>query len=404
MARLTSPWRGDFPALGRTVRGLRLAYLDSAASAQKPQVVLDTLNELLGGAYANIHRGLYYNSAMTTAAYEDARGIIAAFLHAPSRGVVFTRNATEAVNLVAATWGRANLKKSDVLLLSEMEHHANIVPWQLLRDEIGFEIKVLPLDGDGTLAPEAVEAALKQGRVKFAALTQMSNVLGVRPPLAEIIPLLKAHDVTVLVDGAQGAAHGLGNFKALGADFYVATGHKLYGPTGIGCLVAAPELLDTLPPYQGGGDMIETVAWDKTTYAPAPARFEAGTPAFAEAVGWAAACEYVSGIGLEKIAAHEAALAERLQAELAAVQGFVGYGAGGGIVSFNLDGCQASDVATILDQCGVAVRSGHHCAMPLHARLGVAATVRVSLALYNDGEDIAQLAEALDKARAMLAR
>ena len=399
----TSPWKSDFPALARTVRGQKLAFLDSGASAQKPKVVLDTLSEVLGGAYANIHRGLYYNSALTTAAYEDARGTIARFVNADPNGTIFTRNATEAINLVAQTWGRQNLTADSTVLLTELEHHANIVPWQLLRDEIGFKIVVAPLNERNEITVESIKKLLSENKINFCAILQMSNVTGQRLPLSEIIPLLKDQGATVLVDGAQGVVHGPVNLKNLGADFYVFSGHKLYGPTGIGVLCAAPALLNSMPPYQGGGDMIETVSFDKTTYAQAPARFEAGTPAIAEAIGLAAACEYVQNIGWDAIVKHEHALSQELAATLRGIDGLTLYGdPASSIAAFNLEGCQASDVATILDQQGIAVRSGHHCAMPLHAKFATAASLRASLALYNDSADIAQLAAGLAKAKKLL--
>jgi cysteine desulfurase/selenocysteine lyase len=400
---MTNPWKADFPALARPVRGQRLAFLDSGASAQKPQVVLDTMREVLGGAYANIHRGLYYNSALTTAAYEDARGTIARMVNADPNGTVFTRNATEAINLVAQTWGRQNLTSDSTVLLTELEHHANIVPWQILRDEIGFNIIVAPLDANNEITVESIKKLLSKNKITLCAISQMSNVTGQRLPLSDIIPLLKEHGATVLVDGAQGVVHGPVNVKTLGSDFYVFSGHKLYGPTGIGVLCALPDLLNGMPPYNGGGDMIETVSFEKTTYAQSPARFEAGTPAIAEAIGLAAACDYVQNIGWEAIMAHEHELAKQLAETLRGINGLTLYGdPASGIASFNLDGCQASDVATILDQCGVAVRSGHHCAMPLHEKLGVKASVRASLALYNDSADIEQLAAGLTKAKKLL--
>lgn len=403
-----SPWAGDFPALQRTVHGRRLAFLDSGASAQKPQVVLDTLTEVLGGAYANIHRGLYFNSAETTSRFEAARERIARFLNADPAGLVLTRGSTESINLVAQSWGRDFLQAGDVVLVSALEHHANIVPWQLLREELGIDLRVVPMAPDGAVTVEAFRDALSQlgDRVKLVALTQMSNVLGVRLPLAEIIPLAHAAGALVLVDGSQGMVHAPQDLAALGADFYAATGHKLYGPTGVGVLWARPEILADMPPWQGGGDMIESVAWDRTTYASGVARFEAGTPPIAEVIGLAAAMDYVDGIGWAAIAAHEHAVAAYLEERLAGVERLQRYGmagAGNGIASFNLAGCHPHDVATLLDQQGVAVRSGHHCAMPLHADLGVPGTVRASIGLYTGAKDIDQLVAGLAKARAMLA-
>lgn len=397
-------WRQDFPALQRTVHGKRLAFLDSGASAQKPTMVLKTMQEVLGGAYANIHRGLYHNSAATTAAYEAARETLATFLGADPAGLVITRSTTESINLVAQSWGRTNLGPGDTLLLTELEHHANIVPWQLLQAERGFTIKVVPMDASGNVTAEAVGAAL-DGSARLLAITQMSNVLGVRPALGEMIGMAQAQGAKVLVDGSQGAVHGPQDLATLGADFYVMTGHKLYGPNAVGLLWAKPETLDQMPPWQGGGDMIEAVDFGGTTYARGVARFEAGTPPIAEVIGLAAAADYLTGLGWEAVTAHERAMAALLDEALDQVPGLVRYGAAGrgnGIASFNLDGCHPHDVATLLDQQGVAVRSGHHCAMPLHKALGVAGTVRASLGLYTVPEDIEQLAAGLRKAGEML--
>jgi cysteine desulfurase/selenocysteine lyase len=412
VSKLGEVWRQDFQGLtrpGAGIEGQRLAFLDNAASAQKPEAVLEAIANTLEGPYANIHRGLYRNSAVTTAEYEAARETVADFFKAPRDGVVFTRNGTEAINLVAATWGRANLGKGDVVILSALEHHANIVPWQILRDQVGFEIAVADIADDGSLLAPAVEKLFKQhkGKVKLLAVTQMSNVLGVKPDLAKLIDLAHSHKARVLVDGCQGAVHAPQDFAKLGADFYVATGHKLYGPTGIGALLADPALLNGMPPYQGGGDMIETVTFEKTSYAKAPARFEAGTPAFVEAIGLAAALTYLKGLKWDNIVKHEQSLAQYLETCLETVPGLIRYGLAGyghGIVSFNLKGCHPHDVATILDQAGVAVRSGHHCAMPLMKRLGVEGTVRASLGLYTVKDDIDQLVAGLGKARALLAK
>lgn len=401
-----------FPALSHTVNGNRLAFLDSAASAQKPQVVMDSLTRTLTGPYANIHRGLYYNSAETTAAFEAARTTIAQFLGAEERGLVFTRNATEAVNLVAQTWGRKYLKPSDAVVITEIEHHANIVPWQLLQSEIGFSIRVIPLTVLQNASTEALTPYLEGARL--LAITQMSNVTGFRPDLAFILPLARSLGLTTLVDGAQGSVHSpqdLGNTPDTPTsrhptpDFYTATGHKLYGPTGIGILWGRPEILSTMPPYQGGGDMIETVHIPTgTTFAPPPARFEAGTPAIAEAIGLAAAVTFMQSFGWEHIQQHEAHLAKLLTQALEALPFLDVYSPPAtGIVAFNIQNAHPADVATLLDQQGVAVRSGHHCAMPYMKALGVTGTLRASLALYSTEDDITQLAAALHKARKMLA-
>lgn len=396
-------WSQHFPALQHPVNGQRFAFLDSAASAQKPQAVLDSLQTALSGAYANIHRGLYHNSNVTTQMFESARTTLATFIGAEATSIIFTRNSTEAINLVAQTWGRQNLTAQSIVTLTELEHHANIVPWQLLQTEIGFTLKVIP---HATLLepcnPETLKLYL-QG-CTLLTLTQMSNVTGFQPNLKSIIPLAKGHGATVLVDGSQGAVHSPQNMATLGADFYTFTGHKLYGPTGIGVLWGRPEILATMPPYQGGGDMIETVQLPTgTTFAAPPARFEAGTPAIAEAIALAAAVKFMEGIGWETIQRHEHTLATRLSEELAALPFLQTYGPPNtGIVAFNMRGAHATDVATLLDQQGVAVRSGHHCAMPLMQALGTPATLRASLALSSTEDDITQLIQALHKTHKML--
>ncbi|RYG60945.1 MAG: aminotransferase class V-fold PLP-dependent enzyme [Alphaproteobacteria bacterium] len=391
-----------FPALSRTVYGKRLAYLDSAASAQKPHVVLDALMEALGGPYANIHRGLYYNSAETTAAFEAARERMARFMNADPRGLIVVRNATEGVNLVAQAWGRTNLTAKDAIVLSEVEHHANIVPWQLLQREIGFEIRVIPLDVLKASTPENIKPYVDGA--KLLAITQMSNVSGLKPDLGMMIPLAKAAGCVVLVDGSQGVVHARQDLSTLGADFYVMTGHKLYGPNGIGMLWGNPDMLETMPPYQGGGDMIDKVVLPLgTTYAGVPARFEAGTPAISELIALAAAADFMDELGWDAIGAREHSLAVRLSAMMAGLDFVEVYSSPDtGIVAFNVKGAHPADVATLLDQQGVAVRSGHHCAMPYMAALGIESCLRASLGIYTTEEDIAQLEEALTKARQML--
>ena len=394
--------RAQFPALGLPFNGKRLAFLDSGASAQKPQVVLDALTAVLSGPYANIHRGLYHNSAETTAAFEAARVTLAAFLKVETQSLIFTRNATEGVNLVAQTWGRANLREGDVVVLTEIEHHANLVPWQLLAAEKGLTIRVIPLVVLQAM-DEAVLAPYLDG-ARLVAVTQMSNVSGFKPDLGVLIPAAKRAGAMVLVDGSQAVVHGPQDVSALGCDFYVCTGHKLYGPNGIGLLWGRAEILAAMPPYQGGGDMIETVVLPMgTTFAPAPARFEAGTPAIAEAIGLAAAAEFVTGLGWDNIVAHEHALAVKLSEALAGLEFVEVYSPHGtGIVAFNVTGAHPADVATLLDAQGVAVRSGHHCAMPYMKALGIEGCLRASLAVYSCEEDIAQLVAGLVKAREML--
>jgi len=395
--------RNHFPALSLAPHGQRLAFLDSAASAQKPAEVLRAMADLLTGPYANIHRGLYFNSASTTAAFEAARATLASFLGADPAGLIFTRNATEGINLVAQSWGRANLTEADTVVLTELEHHANLVPWQLLQAQLGFAIRVIPLP----LLHQPFNASAFQPLLegaKLLAISQMSNVTGLRPNLAAILPLARRLGVTTLVDGAQGSVHGPQNLKELGADFYTLTGHKLYGPTGIGLLWVRPDLLAAMPPYQGGGDMIEEVRLPTgTTYAAPPARFEAGTPAIAEAVGLAAAAEFVAGLGWPAIQAHEGRLAQALTTALEELAFVETYGPPAtGIAAFNIKGAHPADVATLLDRQGVAVRSGHHCAMPLLRALGIGGCLRASLALYSEEEDVRQLAAALHKAHRML--
>lgn len=391
-----------FPALQHTVNGYRLAFLDSAASAQKPQAVIDSLAQTLTGPYANIHRGLYYNSAETTAAFEAARETIAAFLNADPTGLIFTRNATESINLVAQTWGRKNLKAADTITLTEIEHHANIVPWQLLQSEIGFTIRVIPLSELRNPTPEGLTPYLEGA--KLLAITQMSNVSGFQPHLPTILPLARKLGLTILLDGSQAAVHHPQNLTTLDTDFYVATGHKLYGPTGIGILWGSPPLLATLPPYQGGGDMIETVTLPTgTTFAAPPARFEAGTPAIAQAIGLAAAVTFMKSYGWDHIESHESRMATLLTETLSTLPFLDLYSpTNTGIAAFNIQGAHPSDVATLLDQQGVAVRSGHHCAMPYMKSLEISGCLRASLAVYSSEADIAQLATALQKAHKLL--
>lgn len=408
-----------FPALAHQPYGKRLAFLDSAASAHKPTSVINALTQALSGPYANIHRGLYFNSAETTAAFESARATLATFFGARAEELVFTRNSTESINLVAQSWGRANLTAADTIVLTEAEHHANIVPWQLLQAELGFTIKVLPLallvnPSNDALAPYFQGA-------KLLAITAMSNVTGLKPDLATILPAAKAHGLTTLLDASQSVVHGplsLGtaphptpnapnptpDTRYPTPDFLVCTAHKLYGPNGIGLLWARSETLNAMPPYQGGGDMIDTVSLPLgTTYATGNARFEAGTPAIAEAIAFAAAADFVTSLGWEAITAHEAALAEELTQTLSELPFLKVYSpANTGIAAFNIVGAHASDVATLLDQQGVAVRSGHHCAMPYLKALGTEGCLRASLALYSTRRDIAQLAEALHKAAKIL--
>ena len=397
--------RKDFPILARKVYGKKLVYLDSAASAQKPRAVLDAMSHFYEEDYANIHRGVHFLSQRATDAFEGARAKVARFINAAKADeIVFTRNATEAINLVAQSWGRKNLGAGDEVILTELEHHANIVPWQLLRSEKGIEIKVAPIDETGQVKMDAL-AALIGPRTKLVAVSHMSNALGTVLPVREIVRLAHAVGAIVLIDGCQAIAHRRVDVRALDADFYVFSSHKLYGPTGIGVLYGKYALLDAMPPYQGGGDMIDRVTFAKTTFKEPPHRFEAGTPAIAEGVGLGAAIDYLSELGPDFIAAHEEDLLAYATERLAAVAGLTIHGTApdkGAILSFTLAGAHAHDVATILDQQGVAVRAGHHCAHPLMDRLGVVATARASFALYSTREEADALVAALGDVKRIL--
>jgi cysteine desulfurase/selenocysteine lyase len=387
--------RADFPILSRKVHGKPLVYLDSAASAQKPKVVIDAMSRFYEEDYANIHRGVHYLSQVATDAFEAARAKIARFINAEKADeIVFTRNATEAINLVAQSWGRKNLGPGDEVLLTELEHHANIVPWQLLRAEKGFEIKVAPIDETGQVRLEDM-AKLIGPKTRMVAVAHMSNALGTILPVREIVRMARSHGAVVLVDGCQAAVHRQVDVQALDADFYAFSGHKLYGPTGIGVLYGKYALLDAMPPYQGGGDMIDRVTFARTTFKEPPHRFEAGTPAIAEAVGLATAIDYLADLG-PGVADHEDDVLAYATAQLSAIDGVTIHGTAaekGAILSFTIAGAHAHDVATILDQQGIAVRAGHHCAHPLMDRLGVTATARASFALYSTRAEAEALAE-----------
>jgi cysteine desulfurase/selenocysteine lyase len=393
--------RADFPILQREVYGRPLVYLDNAASAQKPRQVIEAMDEVLRQGYTNVHRGAHYLSQTLTDRYEGLRETVARFINARSdQEIVITHNATEAINLVAHSFG-SRLEAGDEVIISEMEHHANIVPWQLLRERAGIVLKVVPITDDGALRMDAYEALLGP-RTRLVAITHASNVLGTVTPIKEIVRLAHARGVTVMVDGSQAAVHGPVDVQDLDADLYVFTGHKLYGPTAIGVLYGKAEVLKDMPPFLGGGDMIRTVAFDKTTFAPPPQRFEAGTPPIVEAIGLGAAIDYVQSIGLERIAAHERMLLQRATQKLSAIDGLTLHGTVPGkcaIVSFTLAAAHAHDIGTIVDRAGVAVRTGHHCAMPLMERLGVAATARASFGMYNTLAEVDALAEALEAVR-----
>lgn len=399
-------WRGDFPALSQTMNNRPLVYLDSGASAQKPAQVLEAVQKALRDEYANIHRGLYRFSQEKTQAFESVRRKVARFIGAADeRSIVFTRNATESINLVAASWGGAYLRPGDEIVLTQMEHHANIVPWQLLETRLGVVLRVVPVRDDGTLDLEALPGLLSN-RTKLVAFTHVSNALGTVNPVADIVKIVRQHDpaVKILVDGSQAVVHGPVDVAALDCDFYVFTGHKLYGPTGVGVLYGRADVLESMPPYQGGGDMIDRVSFEGTTFKEAPYRFEAGTPAIAEVIALGAAIDYVQRIGLDKIADYEQKLLGYATSALLKIPGLEIHGTAphkAPIVSFTMDGIQISDIAMTLDQMGIAVRAGHHCCMPLMQRFGVAGTVRASFGLYTDQNDVDRLVAGLEKIRSM---
>jgi len=388
--------RQDFPILSTKVRGKPLVFLDSGASAQKPRAVIDAMVRCMETGYANVHRGAYHLSEVASEAFEAARDAVARFLNAADRReIVFTRNSTEAINLVAQSYGRHVLKRGQAVLTSEMEHHANLVPWQMLRDAgLGIEMRVCRVTDAGELDLEDLEAKLADGRVGLVAVTHMSNVLGTVTPAERIARLAHAYGAKLLLDGSQAAVHRKVDVQAIGADFYVFTGHKLYGPTGIGVLWGRLPLLDAMPPHYGGGDMIAEVTLERSSWAPVPAKHEA--------VGLHAAIDYVSAIGMPVIEAHERVLTDHAMALLSRIDGVSLLGRAqdrGGVFAFSLDTAHAHDVATLLDRAGIAVRSGRHCAEPLHARLGVEATCRASFGLYTTEEEIDYLAEAVASAR-----
>ena len=394
--------RKDFPALHQEVHGKPLVYLDSAATSQKPQVVIDTLIDYYARDNANVHRGVHRLSERATEAYETARGAIQRHLNAASsREIVFVRQATEGINLVAASFGRAFVGAGDEIVISAIEHHANIVPWQMLCEEKGAVLRVVPVDDHGDLIMEAY-ARLLGPRTRLVAMTQISNALGTVTPIKEIIDLAHRQNVPVLVDGAQAVPHQRVDVQALGCDFYVFSGHKAFGPTGIGVLYGREAWLERMPPYQGGGDMIKTVTFERTTYNELPYKFEAGTPHIAGAIGLAAGLDYIAGLGLDRIADYEHALLEHGTALLSAIPGVRLIGTArckAAVLSFVLDGVHAHDLGTILDHHGVAIRAGHHCAMPVMARFGVPATARASLAFYNTHAELHALAAAIHRAR-----
>jgi cysteine desulfurase/selenocysteine lyase len=398
--------REDFPILALQVYGKPLIYLDNAASAQKPNAVLERIQHAYTAEYANVHRGLHYLANAATEAYEGAREKVRAFLNASRpEEIVFTRNATEGINLVACTFARERIKPGDEIVLSIMEHHSNIVPWHFLRERHGAVIKWAPVDDDGNFLLDEFEKLLGP-RTKMVALTQMSNALGSIVPVKEAVRLAHARGIPVLIDGAQGAVHLDVDVQDIGCDFYVMTGHKLYGPSGIGALYGKHEHLVAMPPFNGGGEMIREVFEDRVTYGEPPHKFEAGTPSIVQAIGLGAAIDYVGSIGKPRIRAHETALVRYAHERLREINSLRIIGTArdkGAIVSFEMKGAHPHDVATIIDRSGVAVRAGTHCVMPLLARFGVTATCRASFALYNTQAEIDRLAEALIKAQEFFA-
>ncbi len=398
--------RRDFPILGREVRGRPLVYLDNAATTQKPRAVLDALTRYYTESNANIHRGVHYLSETATQAHEAARATMQRFFNArEAREVIFTRNATEGINLVAQTFGRTQVGAGNEIVITGMEHHSNIVPWQMLCQQTGATLRVAPITDDGELEWDELER-LVGPRTKLVAVVHLSNSLGTVNPVRRVVELAHAHGAAVLIDGAQAAYHFPVDVQALDCDFYVATGHKLYGPTGIGVLYGKAERLEAMPPYQGGGDMISSVTFKKTTYNALPYKFEAGTPHIAGAIGLAAAVDYLTGLGLDQVAAHERALLAYGTEALLQVPGVRLIGTASekaSILSFVMEGVHPHDIGTIVDQEGVAIRTGHHCTQPVMDRFGIPATARASLAMYNTRDDIDALIRALDRARGVFA-
>lgn len=392
--------RASFPILSREMNGKPLVYLDTAASAQKPQSVLDSLQDLYANKYANIHRGVYELSATATALHEKSRKTVARFLNAKdSREIVFTRNATEAINLVAQSWGRKNLEAGDEILITEMEHHANIVPWQIICENTGSILQVAPIDDRGVLIADTWEQMLN-AKTRIVSFGHISNALGTVNPVAEMVSKAKANGSTTLIDGAQAVSRTAVDVQDLDCDFYVFSSHKLYGPSGVGVLYGKAEILEDMPPYQGGGDMIKSVSFKRTSYAEIPFKFEAGTPDIAGIIGLGKAIEFLTTIGINEVEKHESELLRygtRLLEEIDGVH-IIGVAPEKmGILSFMIEGIHPHDIGTILDQEGVAIRAGHHCAQPLMERLGVAATARASLGIYNTTNELDQLGHAIKK-------
>ncbi|WP_144754116.1 cysteine desulfurase [Bartonella saheliensis] len=394
--------RRDFPLLHHQVYGKRLAYLDSGASAQKPQSVLNAMNNYYHHYYANVHRGMYFLANTATQYYENSRETVRLFLNAQkAEEIVFTKNATEAINTVAYGWAMPKLKEGDEIVLTIMEHHANIIPWHFLREQKGVKLIFVPVDENGVLHIEDFQKALSE-KTRLVAITHMSNILGTVPPVKEMIKQAHQNSIPVLVDGSQGAIHLTVDVQDLDCDWYVFTGHKLYGPTGVGVLYGKEYRLEEMHPFQGGGEMIEEVTTDKVLYNAPPYRFEAGTPPIVEAIGLAAAIDYIQERGLSTIHAHEMSLSAYAHEKLQTVESLRIYGRSpnkGAIISFAIEGIHAHDIAMFIDRKGVAIRAGTHCAQPLLQRFGLTSICRASLAMYNTQEDIDQLVKALKETR-----
>jgi len=399
--------RRDFPILREKVYGKPLVYLDNAATSQKPQLVIETLQKYYSLENANIHRGIHFLSERATQTYEDARAKVRGFLNAAeSREIIFVRGTTEGINLVAQSYGRKFIGEEDEIILSAMEHHSNIVPWQILCEQVGARLRIILMNDDGELLIDEYERLLSD-RVKLVAVTHLSNALGTINPIKQIIQIAHRGGVPVLVDGAQAVPHLKVDVRDLDCDFYAFSGHKLYGPTGVGVLYGKASLLDAMPPYQGGGDMIRSVTFEKTLYNVLPYKFEAGTPDIAGGIGLGAAIDYLSQVGLELVTAHERELLDYAAEAVSTISGVRIIGTAmekSGVLSFVLDGVHAHDIGTILDQEGIAIRTGHHCAMPVMQRLGVSATARASLAFYNTREEVDALVGAIHNVKRMFSR
>ncbi len=403
-AKNMTNYKAGFPIFNQTMNGKPLVYLDSAASAQKPQIVIDAMASAMSDYYANIHRGLYEFSQRTTTEFEIVREKVAEFIGSQTNEIIFTRNTTEAINLAAQSWGYQNLKSGDEILITALEHHANIVPWQMIAERQGAVIKVAPIDDHNQVILEEFHKLLSH-KTKIVAITHMSNACGTINPVKEMVTMAQAVGATTLIDGSQAVCHMPIDVADLGCDFYVFTGHKLYGPTGVGVLFGRYDILRHMPPYQGGGDMIETVTYQKSTYKLPPARFEAGTPAIIEVIGLGGAIDYLNHIGMNIIQQKEADVFNYALNQLQNIDGVRLYSRAANkasVLSFNVDWAHASDLATILDQQGVAIRVGHHCAMPLMDLWGVSATARASIGLYNTHDDIDAFITALHKAKKLL--